>query len=150
MSPLESFIDWFSDLPLKYRQDLVEEIGSYLPGIEVNSYHRKFLEQFFAQLTAISKKGVKAEFGLVLCIKALVDQIVAMHLALNESEEWKKERAELEEMAKLTGSCSLAEHASEKALHVTQWQLISDAWQQLCNEKLSDQILSQAYQIQVG
>lgn len=150
MTPLESFIDWFADLPLKYRQDLVSEIGTYLPGVDVNPFHRKFLDQFFDQLRAIGTKGVKAEFGLLVCIKSLVNQIVRMHLALNESEEWKKERAELEEMAKLTGSCSLAEHASAKALHVTQWQMIADAWQQLCEEKLSDQTIDKAYPIEIG
>lgn len=150
MTPLESFIDWFADLPLKYRQDLVREIGSYLPGVDVNPFHRKFLDQFFDQLRTIGAKDVKAELGLVVCIKALVNQIVQMHLALNESEEWNKERAELEEMAKLTGSCSLAEHASEKALHITQWQRISTAWQQLYDRQLSEQTIKNAYCINVG
>ena len=41
-TPYDSFNEWFTRLPLKYRQDLASEIAALLPGMEVNPYHRKF------------------------------------------------------------------------------------------------------------
>ena len=147
MTPYENFVDWFSDLSLKYRQDLVSEIGTYLPGIEVNPFHREFLPRFFAQLDAIRKKGMQAELGLVICLKALVNQLVKIHTSASESDDWKKEKAALDEMAKLTGSCSLAEHASAKALHVSEWQAIATAWKQLESEGMSDATIASSYPV---
>ena len=149
MTPYESFIDWFSDLPLKYRQDLVSEIGAYLPGVEVNPFHREFLPRFFAQLDAIKKKGMQAELGLVICLKALMKQLVRIHVSASESDDWKKEKAALDEMAKLTGSCSLAEHASAKALHVSEWQAIASAWEKLESDGMSDVNIASSYPIAI-
>ena len=150
MTPYESFIDWFADLPLKYRQDLVSEIGTYLPGVEVNPFHREFLPRFFAQLDAIKNKGVQAELGLVICLKALIQHLVKLHNAASESDAWQKEKAALDEMAKLTGSCSLAEHASAKSLHVVEWQAIAAAWKKLESDGMSDADIASSYHIAIG
>ncbi len=150
MTPYERFIDWFADLPLKYRQDLVSEIGAYLPGVEVNPFHREFLPRSFAQLDAFKNKGIQAELGLVICLKALVQHLTKLHNAASESEAWQKEKAALDEMAKLTGSCSLAEHASAKSLHVAEWQAIAAAWKKLESDGMSDADIASSYPITIG
>ncbi len=147
MAPYENFLNWFADLPLKYQQDLVSEIGAYLPGIEVNPFHREFLSNFFAQLDGIKKKSLQAELGLVICLKALIRQLIRIHVSASTSEDWQKEKSALDEMAKLTGSCSLAEHASAKVLHIVEWQAIASAWETLESNGMSDANIASSYPI---
>ena len=90
-TPYDSFNEWFTRLPLKYRQDLASEIAALLPGMEVNPYHRKFLDDFSAQLDGIRKKGHREEYGLILCLKTLIDHIVNEKNQANSG--WEKEKA---------------------------------------------------------
>ena len=138
-TPYDSFIEWFGRLPLKYRQDLASEIASLLPGMDVNPYHRKFLDDFSAQLDTIRKKGFREEYGLILCLKTLTDHIVTEKNKDNSG--WEKEKAELDEMVKMTGSCSMATHASELAMQYSQWKAIGEMWQELANGPLTPQAI---------
>ncbi len=149
MTPYDAFVVWFKELPLKYQQDLVSEFSSYLPGIDVNAFHREFLNRFVTQLETIRKRGMAAELGLVVCLSALMDQFIKIHLLASESAAWKKEQAALSEMAKLTGSCSLAEHASAKLLHTQEWQAIASAWEQLKSQWMTDDCMALNYPITV-
>ncbi len=138
-TPYDSFTEWFGRLPLKYRQDLASEIASLLPGMDVNPYHRKFLDDFSAQLEAIRKKGLREEYGLILCLKTLTEHIVTEKNRDNSG--WEKEKAELDEMVKMTGSCSMATHASELAMQYSQWKAIGDMWQELAGTALTQQAI---------
>ncbi|EEO27468.1 hypothetical protein OFAG_00621 [Oxalobacter formigenes HOxBLS] len=134
-TPFDAFIDWFGKLPLKYRQDLASEVASLLPGIEVNPYHRKFLDDFSGQLDRIRKKGHREEYGLLLCIRAVIDRIVESKNRENEG--WEKEKEALDELAKITGSCSIAVQASEKAMQYSEWKAIGEKWNELVDQSLT-------------
>ena len=138
-TPYDSFNEWFTRLPLKYRQDLASEIAALLPGMEVNPYHRKFLDDFSAQLDGIRKKGHREEYGLILCLKTLIDHIINEKNQANSG--WEKEKAELDEMARMTGSCSMATHASELAMQHSQWKTIGEMWQALASHTLTPQAI---------
>lgn len=140
-TPFDAFIDWFGDLPQKYRQDLASEIARLLPGIEVNPYHRKFLDDFFMQLGNIRKKGSREEYGLLLCLRTVIDKTV--ELKNRENEGWEKEKEALDELAKITGSCSIATHASEKAMAYSEWKAIGEKWNELASDSLTQNAIDQ-------
>lgn len=140
-TPFDNLVDWFSQLSPKYRQDMVSEIAIFLPGIEVNPYHRKFLDDFLEQIDTIRKKGNREEYGLFLCLKTLIDHIVVSKNRENAG--WEKEKKELDDLAKMTGSCSIATHASEKAMQYSQWKAIGEAWQELTARSLTQEAINQ-------
>ena len=150
MTPYAAFIDWIGALPAKYQRDLVMEIAAGLPGIDVNPFHRAFFSQFTAQLDAVAKKGAAAERGLVVCLKALVEDSVNRHLKASSSADWQKEKADLAEMAALTGSCSLAEHAAARTQHDAQWQMVASEWQTLASGALGDAAVDACYALNVN
>ena len=140
-TPFDDFADWFGNLPLKYKQDLASEVARLLPGIDVNPYHRKFLDDFLLQLNNIRKKGANEEYGLLLCLKTVIDAIV---VAKNrENEGWEKEKEELDELVKMTGSCSIAVQASEKAMEYSEWKAIGEKWNGLVSESLTQSAIEQ-------
>ena len=94
-TPFDNLIEWFGQLPSKYRQDLASEIAMLMPGIDVNPYHRKFLDDFMEQLDVFRRKGVHKEYGLLLCLKILIDDIITVKN--RENANWEKEKNELEE-----------------------------------------------------
>ncbi len=134
-TPLRHLLEWFKQLPLKYQQDLASEVAVLLPGITVNPYHRTFLDDFLKQLDVIKKKGVKEEYGLFVCLKAVIDNIVT--LKNKENANWEKEKNELDDLVKMTGSCSFATHASEKAMQYDEWKAIDEKWTTLVTQYLT-------------
>ena len=142
-TPLAHFVDWFNRLPLKYRQDLAFEMGTLLPGIDVNPYDRKFLENFIHQLDDLKKPGVAKEYGLLLCIKTVIDAIVTTKKL--EGEAGLREKAMLDDMAQLTGSCAIALQASTQAMQAAQWTALAEKWQTLATQTLSQENIEQWY-----
>lgn len=140
-TPFDNLIDWFKALSPKYRQDLISEIVIFLPGIEVNPYHRKYFENFLTEIDTIRKKGIREEYGLFLCLKTLIDHIVVSKNRENAG--WEKEKKELDELAQMTGSCSIATHASEKSMQYSQWKAIGEAWQELRARFLGEHAIEQ-------
>ena len=142
-TPLEQFFDWFDHLPVKYRQDLAFEVGTLLPGVDVNPYDRKFLENFINQLDNLKKPGVAKEYGLLLCIKTVIDAVVTAKK--HEGESWLREKKMLDDMAQRTGSCAIALQASVQATQATQWTALAEKWQTLASQTLSPENLEQWY-----
>ena len=140
-TPFDNLIEWFAQLPLKYRQDLASEIVMLLPGIDVNPYHRKFLDDFMAQLDTIRKKGSREEYGLFICLKTLIDDIILFKN--RENANWEEEKSELDELVKMTGSCSFATHASEKAMQYREWKTIGEKWNELVGQTLTQNRIDQ-------
>ena len=116
-TPFENLIEWFGQLPSKYRQDLASEIAMLMPGIDVYPDHRKFLDDFMEQLDVFRRKGVHKEYGLLLCLKILIDDIITVKN--RENANWEKEKNELEELVNMTGSCSIR-HGSIRKSHAIQ------------------------------
>lgn len=134
-TPFDNLIEWFGQLPSKYRQDLASEIAMLMPGIDVNPYHRKFLDDFMEQLDVFRRKGVHKEYGLLLCLKVLIDDIITVKNRENANLE--KEKNELEELVNMTGSCSFATAASEKAMQYSEWKAIAEQWNGLTRQLLT-------------
>lgn len=106
-----------------------------MPGIDVNPYHRKFLDDFMEQLDVFRRKGVHKEYGLLLCLKILIDDIITVKN--RENANWEKEKNELEELVNMTGSCSFATAASEKAMQYSEWKAIAEQWNGLTRQLLT-------------
>ena len=64
-TPFDNLIEWFGQLPSKYRQDLASEIAMLMPGIDVNPYpvsytHLAFIKAAIANRQARETKGNNA------------------------------------------------------------------------------------------
>ena len=124
---LDTLLNWLSGLPLKYRQDLSTEITQLMPGLDINPYHRQFSDHFTAALTQMRQSGPCREEGLSVCLYALIDHIIATKN--RQYANWEQEKKELDQFADMTGSCSVATDAANKAMQYRQWQDIAREWQ---------------------
>lgn len=138
-TPLENIVEWFGALPVSYRQAVALEVAIMMPGMEPNIsnpfYHRKFI----AGISEPQADRMK-EAGLVISLKALIEDIIATRT--KENENWEHMEKELKEAAELTGSCSLAEHAYQKQIQYKQWTAIRESWEAMATQALSQQALS--------
>ena len=87
------------------------------------------------QLDVFRRKGVHKEYGLLLCLKVLIDDIITVKN--RENANWEKEKNELEELVNMTGSCSFATAASEKAMQYSEWKAIAEQWNGLTRQLLT-------------
>lgn len=134
-TPFDHFIEWLGQLPMKYKQDLVSEISVRMPGVDVNPYHRQFLDHFMERLATIRKQGFDQEYELFISLKGVIDNIV--QAKNQENANWEKEKNELDDLVKMTGSCSFATAASEKAMQYHEWKDIGEKWNELVSRLLT-------------
>lgn len=137
-SPLENIIDWFGGLPVTYRQAVAVEVAAMMPEMTPNFsnpfYHRQFIEKISQPQADKSK-----EIGLVICLKALIEDIITTRTKENEG--WETMQRELKASAELTGSCSDAEAAYSREIQHKQWTAIRETWKTMAAQSLTYQAL---------
>lgn len=137
-SPLENIIDWFNALPVTYRQAVAVEVAAMMPGMNPNFSNPFYHRQFIAQISEKQTDKLK-EAGLVICLKALLEDVISTHLGVDE--DWDTRQKELKEMAEITGSCSIAEEAFLQQAQHKQWSVISETWKAMSRQSLNDQTM---------
>lgn len=137
-TPLENIVEWFNALPVTYRQAVALEVAAMMPGMEPNFCNPFYHKEFIARISEPQPDRMK-EAGLVVSLKALIEDIITTRTKENEG--WEKMEAELKEMAELTGSCSLAEQAFQKQSQYKQWTAIRESWKTMAAQSLSYQAL---------
>lgn len=138
-SPLENIIDWFGALPVTYRQAVALEVAAMMPDMKSKFSNPFFHKEFMAKISQPQADKSK-EIGLVICLKALIEDIISIHT--KECEDWDTMQKELKEMAQLTGSCSIAEEAFHKESQHKQWTVIRETWEAMAGESLTSQAFS--------
>ena len=137
-TPLENIVEWFNALPVSYRQAVAVEVASMMPGMEPNISNPFYHKQFIAKISEPQPDRMKEE-GLVVSLKALIEDIITVRT--KENENWEQMEKELKEAAELTGSCSLAEHAYQKQIQYKQWTAIRESWKAMAAQSLTYQAL---------
>ena len=137
-TPLENIVEWFNALPAPYRQAVALEVAAMMPGMEPNIGNPFYHKEFIARISEPCSDKMK-EAGLVVVLKALIEDIITTRTKENEG--WEKEEKELKEMAELTGSCSLAEHAYQRQIQHKQWTAIRESWKTMAAQSLTYQAL---------
>ena len=83
-------------------------------------------------------------YALCSCIAYMnrsVDSLSAINKDYSGSYFVQLSHLTLDEMVKMTGSCSMATHASELAMQYSQWKAIGDMWQELAGTALTQQAI---------
>lgn len=133
-SSLENIIDWFNALPVTYRQAVAVEVAAMMPGMTPNISNPFYHRQFIAAI-AEPQPDKSKEAGYLVCLKALIENIIATRTKENEG--WETMQKELKEMAEITGSCSYAEDAYSKQIQYKQWAAIRESWEVMVAQSLA-------------
>ncbi|WP_343742904.1 hypothetical protein [Herbaspirillum huttiense] len=141
-SPFEQILYWFNGLAPSQRLDVAALVGSMMPGMTIDLSSPSIEDSFRSQLDEL-KKGTMAEYGLVICLRALVEYAVVNKR--RQKAGWRKNKELLEALGQQHDNDKFKDAAAQMELRGAQWVGSCKKWDDMAARYLTDENLSNFY-----